>query len=218
MALGEKTYNYDYYGLPISREWKNNDDTTPFAALVKPNIWGYQPDGIYYDDGLYSNADKNGKPLDDTVALWRLPRNASFACNAFFSVDISSTLGAHYDVNVENNDVPLLCAAIDTSSTNWGKFDRKCVERYAYDTVNTCNGPMSALAYDINPTKVCMRVPVAYYNRATRTQSNTVMDSIHTVFTDDKYDLIMLYPEIYRGVENPRISTAETIPSPSTSP
>lgn len=215
MALGEKTYNYDYYGLPISREWKNNDDTTPFAALVKPNIWSYEPDGIYYDDGMYSNADKNGKPLDNTIAIWRLPRTASFACNAFFSVDISSTLGAHYDVNVENSDVPLLCAAIDTTSTNWGKFDRKCVERYAYDTVNTCNGPKSVLAYDINPTALCLQSGVLYYNRTTPPGSVPGADlaSIAGIIgTREDIDVCTIRSYIFRGTGATRIRTAETIP------
>lgn len=213
--LGDKEYNYNYYGLPISREWKNNDDTTPFAALVKPNIWGYEPDGIYYDDGMYANTDKNGKPLDDSIAVWRLPRNASFACNAFFSVDISSTIGVHYDVNVENTEVPLLCAAIDTTSTNWGHFDRKCVERYAYDTVNTCNGPKSALAYDINHTALCLRGAVLYYNRTTPPGSvpGTDLANIASIIgTRDDIDICTIRPHMYRGTGVTRINTAETIP------
>lgn len=217
MALGDKQYNYNYYNLPVTRTWTNTGDTEPFAAFVRPNIWGYWPDGIYYDDGQYANTDKNGKPLDDSIAVWRLPRNASFACNAFFSVDISSTLGAHYDVNVENNDVPLLCAAIDTTSTNWGKFDRKCVERYAYDTVNTCNGPMSALAYDINPTALCLHGFVITYDRATpaTAPSGRTLTALANYIdgAPDTRDLVIIRPTIYRGTGDTRISTAETIPA-----
>lgn len=214
--LGDKEYNYNYYGLPISREWKNNADTDPFAALVKPNIWGYQPDGIYYDDGVYSNADKNGKPLDDTIAVWRLPNVASFACNAFFSLDVSSTLGAHYDVNVEDTNVPLLCAAIDTTSTNWGYFDRKCVERYAYDTVNTCNGPKSALAYDIKPNALCLHGFVITYDRATpgTAPAGRTLTAL-AAYIDNApatREVTIIRPTMYRGTGATRISTPETIP------
>ena len=216
MALGNKEYNYNYYGLPVDRKWSNGIGEEPFAALVRPNIWGYQPSGIYYDDGIYSNADKNGKPLDDTIAVWRLPKNASFACNAFFSVDISSTLGAHYDVNIENSDVPLLCAAIDTTSNNWGKFDRKCVERYAYDTVNTCNGPKSALAYDINPTALCLYGFVITYDRATpaTAPSGRALTTLANYIdaAPATRDLTIIRPTMYRGTGATRISTAETIP------
>ena len=214
MALGDKEYNYNYYGVPDpARQWANAPGDPVFATMVTPNIWGYQPSGIYYDDGIYSNVDKNGKPLDDSIAVWRLPNNASFACNAFFSVDIAPTLGTHYDVNVENSAVSLICAAIDTTSANWGYFDRKCVERYAYDTVNTCNGPLSSLAYDINPSSVCLRVGVAYYNRATKTQSARSMHQIHTDITSDKIDLVMIQPSMYRGSSTARINDVIGLPN-----
>lgn len=216
MALGDKQYNYNYYNLPIDRKWTNTGDTAPFAALVKPNIWGYWPSGIYYDDGMYSNSDKNGEPLDDSIAVWRLPNNASFACNAFFSVDVSSTLGAHYDVNIEDNNVPLLCAAIDTTSNNWGKFDRKCVERYAYDTVNTCNGPKSALVYDINPLAVCLRGAANIYDRATPSAVPQGRDvaaiAAYIDASPSTRDLTVIRPYMYRGTGTTRIYTAETIP------
>lgn len=216
MALGEKSYNYNYYGLPISREWKNNDDTTPFAALVKPNIWSYEPDGIYYDDGIYSNADKNGKPLDDSIAVWRLPRTASYACNTMFSLDISSTLNAHYDTNVEQSDVPLLVGAIDTTSANWGYFDKKLVDRYAYDTVMTCNGPLSTLAYDIKPNALCLYSTVMVFDRDTPSSAPTeraLSTLAGYIDAGAKRDVCIIRNEMYRGTGATRINTAETIPT-----
>lgn len=211
--LGDKNYNYNYYGVPVDRKWSTGIDTAAVAALVRPNIWGYWPSGIYYDDGQYTNTEKNGKPLDDTVAVWRLPRNASFACNAFLSVDISSTLNVHYDVNIENSDVPLAVAAIDVTSTNWGKFDRKCVDRYAYDTVMACNGPRSVLAYDITFNTVCLRGGALLLTRSSNTITGVVLaDIASTVGNNNDIDLCVIRPLMYRGGDNVRISDPVTIP------
>ena len=212
MALGDKEYNYNYYNLPVDRKWSNGIGEIPFAALVRPNIWGYWPSGIYYDDGMYSNSDKNGKPLDDTIAIWRLPRNASYGCNAFFTVDTSATLGAHYDVNINDYDVPLAVAAVDVTSNNWGKFDKKCVERYAFDIVMTCNGPRSVLAYDINPLSVCLRGAVLFLRRSTNAITGGDISTIASTANNTDYDVCVIRPTMYRGPNNSRINTAVTIP------
>ena len=217
MALGDKEYNYNYYGVPdTARQWSNGVGDPVFAKMVTPNIWGYQPSGIYYDDGQYANTDKNGKPLDDSIAVWKLPKNASYACNDFFSVDVSSTLGAHYDVNVENGDVALLCAAIDTASANWGKFDRKLIERYAYDTVMTCNGPLSSLAYDIKSNALCCNVFVLVYDRdtpATAPATRSLGGLASAIGNDNSYDVCIIRPELYHGDNTTRINTAIGLPN-----
>ena len=211
--LGDKSYNYNYYGVPVDRKWSTGTGTEAVAALVRPNIWGYRPTGIYYDDGQYANTDKNGKPLDTTIAVWRLPNNASYACNAMFSVDISTSIKAHYDVNIENGDVPLAVAAIDVTSNNWGTFSRRPWHRYAYDTVMACNGPRSVLAYDIVYNSVCLFPDVFIFNRSNTSQSTIALSSIaSTIGTNDKIDLMFIRPRMYRGGNNNRINTAVTIP------
>lgn len=214
MALGDKSYSYNYYNVPVDRKWTNGLNEPAFAALVRPNIWGYQPDGIYYDDGMYSNADKNGKPLDDTIAVWYLPRNASYACNAMFSVDTSSTLNAHYDVNIENNDVPLAVGAIDVTSLSYGTFGRRPWYRYAHGISTACNGPYSVLAYDIKPNALCIFPDVYIYNRNSKTQTTIVLNNIaNAIGNNDKIDLMFIRPRMYHGDIDERIMDAVTIPS-----
>ena len=215
--LGDKSYTYAYWQLPPGRIWVKTGDSTPFAAMVYPNIWGYKPDGIYYDDGMYFNTDNNGKPLDDSIALWRLPRSASFACNACFSVSSSNTLSAHYDVNVSDCDVPLAMAAVDNDSGPYGNFGRDPVQRYAYNQSNACNGVYTGVIYDIVFNAICLQGNVLIYDRATPSTVPAGKDLSNMADYIDAApstrDVTVIRPYLYKGTETPRNNSQQIIPA-----
>ena len=213
--LGDKEYAYNYYGLPVDRKWYKIGESSPFAALVYPNIWGYKPDGLYYDDGMYFN-DHNGEPLEESIALWKLPRDCSFACNACFSVSISNSLDMHFDVNDNSGDVSLAMAAVDVQSV-YGDFGRDPQQRYAFDKSNTCNGVFTGIIYDIAYSAMCLQGNVLIYDRATPATlpaGQAISDMAAYINTaPDTRDVCVIRPYIYKGTSTSRDNDIITIPA-----
>lgn len=213
--LGDKKYDYNFYGLPdTSRVW-GTAGVGGYAALVGKNMY-MQVFDTDYNHAIYSSdasqSPAYGKPLDETIKLWYLPRNSSFACNAIFSVDRSPILSAHYTVNVENNDVPLAMCAVDASDGAYGHFNRDLDGRYAYDVSDVLNGPYSAPIFDIVYNNFCLRSSVTYYNMTTKARANIPIDSIHSTFTDENVKAVFIQNALYRAATTPRFTGNDYIP------
>lgn len=223
-TLGDKSYSYNFYGLPDSTRLWGTAGVGGYAALTYLNLWGsyipapisaFETDGVYWShDGLTS--DNNGKTLDDSAALWFITKTASYACNAVFSADIGDTLSVHYNVNIHNTDAPLAMCAVDNSDGSGGYFRRSPVDRWAYDTTLPCNGTYSAMIYDIVYNNFCLQINATVYDQAAPTTVpqgralNSVAAYIDTA--PDTRDVCVIRPYLYRGAATPRIRTAEYIP------
>ena len=223
-TLGDKSYNYNFYGLPdTSRVW-GTPGAGGYAALTYLNMWGlymgppvseFFTDGIYWEhDGIKS--DTYGEPLDETVALWRISRNSSFACNAVFSAETGSILKTHYDVNTHPTDAPLAMCAVDTHGGAYGNFSTNPRNRWAYDVSNENNGSYSAMIYDIVYNTMCLQVNAITVNLTTPSAQPATRDLASLAAyidgdTDNRFVQI-IRPFIYRGASTPRYKTADGIP------
>ena len=220
-TLGDKSYNYSFYGLPDTTRVWGTAGVGGYAALTYLNLWGdwYGPpisefatDGVYWShDGQTSN--NNGKPLDTTISLWYVAKNSSFANNGMFSHDISNTLSAHFDSLPVTNDVPLAACAVACDST---RFGRRLTDRYAYDSSSACNGAYSAPVFDIVLNNFCLRGFVIPFNRTTGAiMSGINLSSVKTTIdnSNDDIDICVIRPSVYRAATTPRFNSREYIPS-----
>lgn len=146
-----KEINYNYYGIDTT-VWPSNGENV--AKMVKGNTWNY-----YYGEP----PETFGKPFDDSVALWRLMPNASFACPGYIYVRTGNTLQADFKTNQNENSVPLVMQATDTVShyTTYPHY------RIADNYTNNEKLVYSRLCYDINPQKFCLMPQVILWNRTT---------------------------------------------------
>lgn len=223
-VLGDKQYNYNFYGLPDRERVWGTVGVGGYAALTYLNVWGLYmgpPISEFFTDGIYwahdgTTSDTYGKPLDETISLWKINKNASFACNACFSAEIGDTLKPHYDVNVHSVDAPIAMCAVDIHGGAYGNFVRNPVARWAYDVSAECNGSYSAMIYDIVYNTMCLQVNANVYDQATPTTAPqgrplaTLAAYIDTA--PDTRDVCVIRPYIYRGASTPRYRTADGIP------
>lgn len=220
--LGDKQYNYGFYGLPDRDRVWGTVGVGGYAALTYLNLWGIYQYGDFVTDGVYWNkddinvSDTFGEPLDTTISLWNINKNSSFACNACFSAETGDTLKPHYDINIHSTDAPLAMCAVDTHGGSSGNFVRSPVGRYAYDISYECNGAYSALIYDIVYNTLCLQPNALIYDRATPTTApqgralNAVAAYIDAA--PDTRDVCVIRPYMYRGASTPRYRTADGIP------
>lgn len=219
-SLGDKSYNYNFYGLPDTDRLWGTVGVGGYAALTHLNMWqlvlpviGQVTDGIYKED---STTDTYGKPLDTTIALWNINKKSSFASNACFSAETGDTLKVHYDVNIHNTDAPLAMCATNTAGGAYGNFVRNPVDRWAYDYSAPCNGSYSAPVFDIVYNNFCLQVNATIYDQTAPTTApqgralNTVASYIDTA--PDTRDVCVIRPYLYRGADTPRYRTADGIP------
>lgn len=222
--LGDKQYNYNYYGLPDTARVWGTQGVGGYAALIYLNMWGLYmgpPISEFFTDGIYWEHDGNtsdtyGEPLDDSVALWRISRNCSFACNAVFSAETGSILKPHYEVNVHSSDAPLAMCAVDTHGGAYGNFSTDPRNRWAYDVSNENNGSYSAMIYDIVYNTMCLQVNTITVNLASPGAQPATRDLASlAAYIDGDADnrfVQIIRPSIYRGASTPRYKTADGIP------
>lgn len=220
-TLGDKQYSYNFYGLPSNRIW-GTVGVGGYAALTYLNMWqltlpviGQMTDGIYWElNGATS--DTYGKPLDTTVALWNINKNASFACNAVFSAETGTILKPHYEVNVHSTDAPLAMCAVDTHGGDYGNFSTDPRNRWAYDVSNQNNGAYSAMIYDIVYNAMCLQVNTITVNLSSPNAQPATRDlaSLAAYIDGDAENRFVqiIRPYIYRGAGTPRYRTADGIP------
>ena len=221
-TLGDKQYNYSFYGLPDRGRVWGTPGAGGYAALTALNMWGLYmgpPISEFFTNGIYwehdgTTSDTYGKPLDETVSLWKINKNSSFACNACFSVETGDTLKPHYDVNVHNTDAPFAMCATDTHGGAYGNFVRDPVNRWAYDVSLECNGSYSAPIFDIVYNNFCLYAGALCYNSANNTISGQTLAQIATYIdtAPETRDVCVIRPYLYRGASTPRYRTADGIP------
>lgn len=220
-TLGDKSYNYNFYGLPDPDRVWGVAGYGGYAALTYLNIWGEYLLSAFYTDGIYwehdgTRSDNYGKPLDDSIALWRIPNKASFASNAIFSAEQGSTLRVHYDVNTHNTNAPLAMCAVDTHAGAYGNFVRSPLERWAYDKSTSANGCYSAPIYDITLNCLCLQVNANIFDQAapsTAPQGRALAQVADYVdAAPETRDVCVIRPYMYRGTPSSRIRSADYIP------
>ena len=152
-------YNYNYYGLPTQNEFINQD-SIKIGDLVPLNIWGY------YYDGNPDNADKIGKPLDDSVYLWKIKQTAAYATNAAYSIATGNTLNIDVAYNQNTTPVNVAMAASDVSGvdSDYAKgFYPAPDKRAAYDKSTFEGYQHTGLFYDIRYNGFCAVPQCAVY-------------------------------------------------------
>ena len=211
--LGDKTYSYNFYGLPSGRTWDTEDDSTPIAYCTRDNIatyyvhWDYLG-GVPYPNGY--NSDYEGKSFDDSIAIWKIPANATYATKALLNINPASTLD--YDISGEtfNSPVSVAMAAVDTTGSD-GSLYRDPYKRYAYDICYDIGlGYCSAFLSDIDYSKFCL-FPRAYvYRKTDDNLSPYPLSSLKNyINTDpDNRDVCIIRETMYRGTVLPRKSTS----------
>lgn len=219
--LGDKQYTYNYYGVPDAqnRFWYKSGDTEPFAACVYPTVYGvpgfygsFQTDGIYYMGD--NPSPHNGQPLDTSIALWHIPRYASFACNCVFNIEQSNTITAHFTTNTEYDNVPLAMLATDIGSASYGGFGADFVGRYAYDVSYQCNGGFSRPIYDIAYNKFCYYAKLTYLNTSTGTRSTIALGSLANVIgNNENIDVCCIRCDLYYGMTPRTTNAGDYIPA-----
>lgn len=148
-------YNYNYYGIPNGDKF-TNQNSQDIGDLVYMNIWGY----------YYNNPATWGKPLDDSVYLWKIKSTASFATNASYSISTGNTLNIDIAYNNQNDNVPLAMAASDVSGigSDYNKgFFPDPTNRLAYDDSRAGGYQHTALFYNIVYSAFCAVPQIAVY-------------------------------------------------------
>lgn len=154
-----KEFNMNYYGIDTT-VWPSNGENV--AKMVKGNTWNY------YSSGGDPIAETFGKPFDDSVAIWRLMPNASFACPGYIYVRTGNTLQAEFKVNTNENSIPLVMQAT-SNSDNYTTYPHY---RIADDYTNNEKLVYSRLCYDINPQKFCLNVQGILWDRTADTNNS----------------------------------------------
>lgn len=220
-TLGDKQYTYSYYGTPdtMNKLWYKTGDTDAFAACVYPTVYGvpgfydtFVTDGIYYAGN--NPSPHNGQPLETSIALWHIPKNASFACNSVFNIEQNNTLSAHFTSNTENSNVPLAMLATDIETSSYGTFGANPVDRYAYDTTSPCNGGFSRPIYDIAYNKFCLYPRITMLNTTTGTQSTVALQAVaSTIGNNEIFEVSCIRSDLYYGMSPRTTNAGDSIPS-----
>ena len=190
-----KEFNYNYYGIDTT-VWPSNGEN--IAKMVKGNTWNY-----YSSEGN-PIAETFGKPFDDSVAIWRLMPDASFACPGYIYVRTGNTLQAEFKVNQNENSVPLIMQATDTSD-NYTTYPHY---RIADNYTNNEKLVYSRLCYDINPQKYCLMPQAILWDRTADTNNSSggiiyrSLGSVAgTVNSNNNYKIVTLRAFMYFGGE-----------------
>lgn len=158
------TPNIAYYGLG-SYDWQFyqtiGDLLGPHAKLTPKTLTHY------YFEGDNRIVDHYGKPFDDSVKLWDLDPQSSFASNCYFFSNTSDNIDWELGTSDNIQPVPLVmlakCLDPDAPSLNVG-WRRQPDIRYAYDQSGRGNpgsqstqvNQYSRLIYDIRYNGYCI--------------------------------------------------------------
>lgn len=191
--LGDKEYNEAYYLAPTGR-FSGNPGEPGFMALTPKNIWSY----------YYNQPDRTGKPLDESIALFRIPGTCSYACNSTLTIEKNlSSLTVNRQTCEHESSVPLAMMLADCTSDGYSGFETDPRERLAYDTSNVANYVYSPLIYDIDNTCFCVYMGVLSLNENTGSQSGKTLSQIGSM--SEHEFITMLRPYIYGGTNTSRI-------------
>ena len=220
MALGDKTYNYNFYGLPNGRIWDTESDIgVAVATLTSENIATYYTQfnyiyGIPVPAGI--KPEYNGKIFDESIALWKVPPNCTFASKSMFNCNTGNTLNYRIDTFNSNEDIKIGMAAIDTDSdSQFSGYWRQPIKRFAYDITNDVGlGYASAFISDINYSKFCL-YPYIYVHRMDGQVSPQSLSTLKSYIDGNPEirDVSLIRSEIYRGTILPRTKDNWYVPS-----
>lgn len=205
-----KEFNYNYYGIDTT-VWPSAGEN--IAKMVKGNTWNY------YSSGGDPIAATFGKPFDDSVALWRLMPDASFACQGYIYAKPGSVLDVEFKANTNENSVPLIMQATYTGS-NYTTYPHY---RIADNYTNNEKLVYSRLCYDINPQKFCLNVQTWLWDRTADNNNATALDQIgglyrslssvaNVVNNNNNYKVVCIRNFMYfGGSESPRDTAGKYI-------
>lgn len=167
-----KYYNYSYYGIPggYDRFWDG------CAYCTANNIWSSDNayTSIYTLNGS-ARAETWGKPLDNTIALWKIRNDMCYSTNAAICIDIGNNNGDkfRYDLsfNQQPSAVPLAGCALQNSSTaiNAKDYNRQPHRRLSDETTYEMGFWASPLLYDIDYSAFCVLPNIIVWDDTTDT-------------------------------------------------
>ena len=196
--------NYNYYGIPTGRyiytEWDNDIHV---ADLVNDNMYNL------YQVGGTPIPDRWGKPLDDSVYLWKIKPNCSFARNRAFCADIGNILNIETPEHVENSPVSLTVSCVDRYTGDYGEFNTTPHYRLANDDTKANGFLYNPLAYNIPYTSYCIHAQAGCFNYADKSLSGRNISALKAwIDTDpDNRDVWYLSPTLYAGTTTDRRNT-----------
>lgn len=198
--LGEKYYDYDFYGYE-TRDYKRNEDDAPFAKLVEHDTyWYYGASGGNY-----------GKPLNNTIGLWKIDRNCSFN---YMTVVIPKGIGLYlYTEDCSRIDDVKLAMQI----TQDDGFTADPIDRLADDFSSYIGAGMSALACDINYSACCIGSQIYVYVPLQSNASNITSFSslVSYINADNNRKVCRIVPILSAGITLPRTQVDQWIPEPA---
>lgn len=200
------TFNTAYYGPTDTRPWYTSTDSEPTAALTAYNIWHYY--------GGTPHPPAYAKPLDDSVALWRIPPEACYACNATVWFDTGNTFS--YNLAIDKNDKPVPMA-MTTLVTDSNAHDVGTTSNPIYRLADNESRPdgrlKSALAYDISYTNFCLRPQVVISDPGSSSAQNIELSSLISYLRSSSTKRVRLIRfDLYRGISVPRTAEQSFIP------
>lgn len=219
MALGDKVYNYDFYGYPNNRIWDTpNDIGVPIATLTEKNIATYYTifqyiGGIPLAIGI--QPDYNGKVFDESISLWKIAADATFASKSMFYCSSGNSLSFETKTTDNFTNAKAAIAAIDTdSNSQYSGFWREPIKRFAYDISNDVGlGYGSAFISDIIYNNFCI-YPRAYVSRLDGQVSPQSLSTLKNYIDGNPAirDVSLIRSEIYRGTTLPRTKNNHEVP------
>ena len=214
MALGDKGYNYNFYGYPSGRTWDTEDDVgTPIAFCTRDNIATYYVNWTYIGGVPVPSGykpDYEGKPFDKSIALWLIPANATYSTRSLLNINPANTLD--YELSGEQfaEPVPVAMAAVDTTGAD-GPLYRDPYKRYAYNICYDIGlGYGSAFLSDIDYSKFCLYPRVYIFRKNDSNLSPYDVSAIKNYINADpnNRDVCIIRQTMYRGTVLPRKATS----------
>lgn len=196
--------NYNYYGIPTGRyiyaDW---DNTLHVGDLVNDNMYN-----LYQENGT-PIADRWGKPLDNSVYLWHIKPDCSFARNRAFCADIGNTLHIETPEHIETEPVPLTVSCVDRYTNPYGGFNTAPHYRLANNNTKAEGFMYNPLAYNIPYTSYCIHAQAGCFNRANKAFLGRDFSQIAAwIDVDpDNRDVWYIAPTLYVGTTTDRRNT-----------
>lgn len=207
-----------YYRPALFTDYIRSTQTTPGIEDENPigklcgNIWDY------YYQGIPANAVNWGKPLNDSIYIWKINPSSSAACNSCCCVRAQNSLNYEVKTNRQNEPVKLGLCLYDISGSYYDSGLRTNPRtRLAYDTTQTDTMAFGGwtqawLFYDINPKKFCLYPQVSVYDYDSDSQTLRTLSNMVTYInskSEDKRKVVLIRSGLYFGDTAPR--TADNV-------
>ena len=206
--LGDKEIDFNFYGINYRNFTLTKNGTpenNPVATLVQRDTW----DGYYMDISTYPYTEitaMKGKPLNDSIALWKVPENCSFN-PATICIKNSSILNVECKCNTDVAPTPLAMQITNVSSYDNPAFSTNPPNRLAYDQTSRKGWERSALVSDISYTSHCFASAITCFDSSDNSASTQSLGSLAAYIDSnpEKRSAMYIRPILYYGTEIPRI-------------